>query len=389
MEYEHIIIIIIALWIYVAALSVYVLHVPHLSCRRLCPRPLLSKMSTQTVAPRVVVITGGAQGLGRAIALAFLRSNESFQVAVGDVNEEAGVNLAKYVAQSVSINDGRDASCRFYFSKLDVSSEESVISFVRKTLDHFHTSSIHVLVNNAAISNPWYTQMLPSPSTASASEEGKSQQPPPITQLPLAMWQSYMNVNLTGTFLMTKHVTPHMTSVEGGGSIINIASTRALMSEPHTEAYAASKGGLVSLTHALAVSLGKYSIRVNAISPGWIDTTGSPDAPTSAGLSVAEPPFVASPLPSSSSSSSSSTSSSPSSPTSTPTSLASTSAPAAAYGSSIRLEDHAQHAVGRVGVPQDIAEAVLFFADRSKSGFITGTNLVVDGGMTKTMIYAE
>ena len=98
------------------------------------------------------------------------------------------------------------------------------------------------------------------------------------------------------------------------------------MSEPQSEAYAATKGGLLALTHALAVSLGP-EIRANAIAPGWIDTSGS----------------------------------------------------------DLREADHAQHPAGRVGCPGDIAEAVLYLAD---AGFVTGETLVIDGGMTRKMIYA-
>ena len=122
------------------------------------------------------------------------------------------------------------------------------------------------------------------------------------------------------------------------GCIINISSTRAIQSEPHTEAYAAAKGGLLALTHALAVSLGP-EIRVNAICPGWIET--GPWQKTSRR----------------------------------------------------RVPDHrevdrAQHPVGRVGEPADIAALVAFLAG-PQCGFITGEPIVVDGGMTRKMIYAE
>ena len=106
---------------------------------------------------------------------------------------------------------------------------------------------------------------------------------------------------------------------------MNIASTRALQSEPDTEAYAASKGGLVALTHALALSLGP-EVRVNCISPGWI----------------AHQP--------------------------------------------VRRKDHAQHPAGRVGQPQDVAELVAYLLSDA-AGFVTGQNFVIDGGMTKKMIY--
>ncbi len=108
-----------------------------------------------------------------------------------------------------------------------------------------------------------------------------------------------------------------------------IASTRALMSEPDGEPYGAAKGGLLALTHALAISLGGFGIRVNAISPGWIFTKGEPPTP----------------------------------------------------------DDHAQHPARRVGRPEDVAAAALFLADHRASGFMTGQNLVLDGGMTVKMIY--
>jgi len=120
--------------------------------------------------------------------------------------------------------------------------------------------------------------------------------------------------------------------------VVNIASTRALQSEPHTEAYAASKGGLVALTHALAVSLGP-AVRVNCISPGWIDTSAWQ-----------------------------------------PRGQERTSA--------LRPEDHAQHPAGRVGRPEDVAILCAYLVSDA-AGFVTGQNFVIDGGMTRKMIYEE
>ena len=126
---------------------------------------------------------------------------------------------------------------------------------------------------------------------------------------------------------MCEALIPHMAP---GASIINISSTRALMSEPNTEAYGSSKAGLLGLTHALSQSLAGR-VRVNAILPGWIDTTGGKD---------------------------------------------------------LRPEDHEWHAAGRVGTPEDVAEMCVFLAS-PKSGFITGQEFVLDGGVTKKMIYPE
>ncbi|MNP17086.1 2-(S)-hydroxypropyl-CoM dehydrogenase [compost metagenome] len=116
-----------------------------------------------------------------------------------------------------------------------------------------------------------------------------------------------------------------------GGAIVNIASTRSIMSEPNTEAYSASKGAIVALSHALAITLGEEGIRVNCISPGWIET--------------------------------------------------------GEYGG-LRDIDHQQHPAGRVGTPEDIARACLYLT-HPNNDFVTGTHLVVDGGMTRKMIYEE
>lgn len=145
----------------------------------------------------------------------------------------------------------------------------------------------------------------------------------PIADLSLADWRRVLDSHLTGAFLTTRAFAPRL---RAGGAIVNMASTRALMSEPESEAYAAAKGGLVALTHALAASLGP-EVRVNAIAPGWI--TDETDLST---------------------------------------------------------EDHAQHPAGRVGRPEDVAEAVLYLAG---AGFVTGEVLVLDGGMTRRMLYAE
>jgi NAD(P)-dependent dehydrogenase (short-subunit alcohol dehydrogenase family) len=123
---------------------------------------------------------------------------------------------------------------------------------------------------------------------------------------------------------------------ERKGSIVNIASTRALMSEPHTEAYSASKGGIIALTHALAMSLAP-DIRVNCISPGWIEVSEWKKR-------------------------------------------------SRARKAELTREDEEQQPVGRVGTPGDIA-ALAFFLCSPEASYITGANYVVDGGMTRKMIY--
>lgn len=141
----------------------------------------------------------------------------------------------------------------------------------------------------------------------------------------LKEWERGLAVNLTSCFVIAQLARVRLEKSQG--AIINISSTRAEMSEPNTVIYSASKGGVIALTHSLAITLGP-KIRVNAISPGWI---ASPDE-------------------------------------------------------SIKKQDHSQHPVGRVGMPSDIAELALYLSS-TKASFITGQNFTVDGGMTKKMIY--
>jgi NAD(P)-dependent dehydrogenase (short-subunit alcohol dehydrogenase family) len=157
----------------------------------------------------------------------------------------------------------------------------------------------------------------------------------PLEKLPLAEWDRKIAVNLTGPLLCAKHATPYLRRSPTGGVIVNISSTRALQAEPNGEAYNASKAGLLGLTRSLAISLGP-KIRVNAICPGWIDMR-----PETVLLKAA------------------------------------------------KKEKHAQHPVGRVGRPADIAELTLFLIEGNRSGFITGQTFVCDGGMTVKMIYEE
>lgn len=149
----------------------------------------------------------------------------------------------------------------------------------------------------------------------------------PIADLTLAEWTSVLTTNLTSTFLLVRAAESLLR--EANGAVVTIASTRAHMSEPNTESYSASKGGLVALTHALSISLGP-DVRVNCISPGWILTKGP-----------------------------------------TPTE-----------------EEHEFHPAGRVGRVADITALAAFLLGPD-SGFITGAEFVVDGGVTRKMIYPE
>jgi NAD(P)-dependent dehydrogenase (short-subunit alcohol dehydrogenase family) len=237
---------------------------------------------------RAALVTGAARGIGRAIAARLVA--DGWAVVLNDTDAAAGEAAAR------GLGDERAA-----FWAGDVGDEAAVQDLVGFAVERF--GRLDAVVSNAGV-------MVRKP----------------VTELSLDEWRRVIDTNLTATFLLAKHAAPHLKAARGG--IVTVASTRALMSEPDTEAYAASKGGLVALTHALAVSLGP-EVRANCVSPGWIDTKGE----------------------------------------------------------ALRPEDHAQHPAGRVGTPQDVAELAAYLVGE-RSGFVTGANLVVDGGMARKMIYA-
>lgn len=245
---------------------------------------------------RVVLITGGAQGIGKISALQLLENN--WNVAVIDVDEEAIDELNLH-----SCNDN------LLCIHADISSEEHIQLALEQIITAF--GRIDALVNNAVQS---YFK--------------------PLSQLTLDEWNLALAVNLTAPFLLAKYAETELR--KNKGSIINICSTRAMQSEANTESYTATKGGLLSLTHALAVSLGP-DVRVNAISPGWIDVSAIRKKSTAQQIELS-------------------------------------------------AEDHSQHPAGRVGEGKDIANMIEFLLNPANS-FITGQNFVIDGGMTKKMIY--
>ena len=220
---------------------------------------------------KVVVITGGARGIGKCIAKAF---------------EDAGAR-----ACVIDIIDNS------YFVG-DIADKETLESFAKKVISDF--GHVDFLINNAAPKSVGIT---------SGSYED---------------FEYAQRVGVIAPFYLSKLFAPHFSE---GASIINISSSRDRMSQPETESYTAAKGGISALTHAMAVSLaGK--VRVNSISPGWIDTSF------------------------------------------------------ATYEGA----DATQQPVGRVGNPMDIANMVMYLCS-DMAGFITGENICIDGGMTRQMIY--
>lgn len=256
---------------------------------------------SRNFADRVVIVTGGGAGIGRAASLAYAAAGAS--VVVADLDTAAAHETVAAIEKAGG--KGIDVTC-------DVADESNVRRMVETVAERL--GKIHILCNNAGVGS----------------------KPVPVEALPTEEWDRVLAVNLRGPFLCAKHVVPHMERA-GGGAIVNIASTRALMSEANTEPYSASKGGVLALTHSLAVSLGPKRIRVNAISPGWIDTSAWQKRETS-------------------------------------------------RQAEWTAEDHQQHPAGRVGRPEDIARACLFLTS-DDADFITGANVVIDGGMTVKMQY--
>ena len=252
--------------------------------------PMTSKSSP---SKRRVFITGGAEGIGKAIVEAFCLSGD--QVAFCDINEIAGQETAKATGS--------------IFHKVDVSDKDALESCMQRILSEWNY--IDIIVNNVGIS-----------------------QFSSITETSVEDFDKILSINLRPVFITSRLLAIHrkeQSSPNPYGRIINICSTRYLMSEPGSEGYATSKGGIYSLTHALALSLSEWNITVNSIAPGWVQTHDYDQ---------------------------------------------------------LRPEDHSQHPSRRVGKPEDIARMCLFFCEENND-FINGENITIDGGMTKKMIYLE
>lgn len=240
-----------------------------------------------------VFITGGASGIGRAIVIAFRQAG--CRVAFCDRDESAGRQTAQETGAT--------------FFAVDVCHAEALEHCMQQLFEQW--GDIDCIINNVGISRF-----------------------SPITETTVEEFDTVISTNLRPVFVTSRLLALHrrgLTSPNPYGRIVTISSTRQQMSEPGSEAYAASKGGIHSLTHALALSLADWHITVNSIAPGWIQTHDYDQ---------------------------------------------------------LRPEDHAQHPSKRVGKPEDIARMCLFLC-RKENDFINGENITIDGGMTKKMIYVE
>ncbi|MFC5650000.1 SDR family NAD(P)-dependent oxidoreductase [Paenibacillus solisilvae] len=241
---------------------------------------------------KIVLITGASGGIGSHLARAYAK--EGARVVLVDKRTSNGQAIAEEIA-----DEGGHAQ----FFATDLGSPDQIEQLFKWIQQEYGT--LHILINNAGF-GIWKSPY----------------------ELTVEEWDHVLNVNLRGTFLCSREAAKRM-RVTGGGRIVNISSTRARMSEPSGEAYAASKGGITAITHALAVSLGQDGITVNCISPGWIENGD--------------------------------------------------------YGE-LRQIDHDQHPAGRVGRPDDVVRACMYLT-APDNDFVTGADIVVDGGMTRKMIY--
>lgn len=242
--------------------------------------------------PCRVFVTGGASGIGSAIVSAYREAG--CRVAFCDIDNKKGTSTAQRTGAQ--------------FHPVDVSDADALDACLIRVIEAW--GDIDIIVNNVGVSRF-----------------------KPLTDMSISEFDATLSTNLRPAFITARRLAIHRTSnaVKAYGRIINICSTRFQQSEPGTEAYSASKGGIMSLTHALMASLAPLGITVNAISPGWIATHDY---------------------------------------------------------ESLTDNDHAQHPSGRVGRPEDIARMCLFLS-LPDNDFINGENIIIDGGMTKKMIYDD
>jgi NAD(P)-dependent dehydrogenase (short-subunit alcohol dehydrogenase family) len=248
----------------------------------------------------VVIVTGGAKGIGRGICLAFAEAGAA--VLCADVDDTAG---AAIVAEGATLTGSIE------FRSGDVSQDAVCAELVKGAVTEH--GGLHILCNNVGI-QPTNSYL-------------------PAHELPEEAWDRIIEVNLKSTFLMSRHAIPEMKR-QGGGVIINTASVQGLQSAKGVCAYAASKGGLLSLTRQLALEYAEDNIRVLAVNPGTIDTPLVDEALEAMGEDKKE----------------------------------------------FREQMADVHPIGRIGIPADIAKVVLFLASEDAS-FMTGESVCVDGGI--------
>jgi NAD(P)-dependent dehydrogenase (short-subunit alcohol dehydrogenase family) len=251
------------------------------------------------LAGKVVLVTGGSNGIGAATCEVMAR--EGAAVAVTDVFDDDGRQVAERIG-------GAGGTARFWH--LDVTDETAVQRVLNETVDAF--GSLDVLVNNAGI--------------AGADK--------PTDEITVAEWDRVIGINVRGVFLCTKHAIPHLRRA-GGGCIINLSSIYGIVSAPDLPPYHASKGAVRLMTKTDALIYAKDRIRVNSVHPGFIWT------PLVEELARNSPQGL----------------------------------------DAFRRELDGKHPIGHVGEPDDIAHGIVYLAS-DEAKFVTGSELVIDGGYT-------
>jgi NAD(P)-dependent dehydrogenase (short-subunit alcohol dehydrogenase family) len=249
----------------------------------------------ERLAGKVALITGAGGGQGRAAALMFAK--EGARVVVSDVKIEGGNETVQMV---------RAAGGQAEFIATDVSKPIQVQAAVQCAVENY--SALHIMYNNAAVLH---------------------RKDAPVTTLDEEIWHQVLDVNLKGVFLGCKFAVPAIIAA-GGGSIINTSSLAGLLGVGNVHAYTAAKGGVISLTRAVAMSYAKDKVRCNVICPGAVDT-----------------PMMAHVL----------------------------------HSENRRLREGYErgHPIGRIGTPEDIAAMALYLAS-DESSWVTGSVFTIDGG---------
>ncbi|POS70884.1 hypothetical protein DHEL01_v210723 [Diaporthe helianthi] len=286
-------------------------------------------MAASSSKPLHFLITGAGRGIGRGLSrLLVQRGHRVFLV---DNNQEELRHTCDTLVGGSASSTLSTSKTPKPFDALHCNLRQPAdIDRAAKAASEFFADHLDVLINNAA-----FTSAVGGSSIIDSQDDQF-----------MASWAASLETNLTAPLLLSRACLPMLRKQpdrgrEGGGSIIHMSSTRAYQSEPDSEGYAATKAGLIGLTHSMAVSLAPVGIRVNAILPGWIHVGNECKEADEKGTK---------------------------------------------WDEGLSEDDQRWHLNGRVGKVDDILVAVEYLA---KADFVTGTEMIVDGGVTRKMVYPE